>query len=101
MSLENAERFLHAMSTDPAVVERLLAVRQPGHMIETAVEIGRERGWLFTADELAARLDEVSATELADDHLRSVAGGFGALTSAFSQAIKSLGEGLSTVARKA
>jgi predicted ribosomally synthesized peptide with nif11-like leader len=80
MSLENAKRFLDAVSKDQALQQRLAAAGQPAEAIRLAVQAGSERGLPFTAEELGASVGPRpgdGSSELSDDQLESVAGGFG------------------------
>lgn len=106
MSLENVDRFLDAVKADPALLRRLGEAGGSRQLLDRAVELGEERGTPFTTEELATWLRGLGSghAELDDAQLRAVSGGsvssFSMLQSAFSQAIKSIGEGLSSMARK-
>ena len=107
MSIENVDRFLDAVKADPALQRSLGGTAEPRQLLERAVALSEQRGMPFTTEELGIWLRSVGSgpAELDDAQLRAVSGGsvsseFSMLQSAFSNAIKSIGEGLSSAARK-
>ena len=100
MSLENVDRFLDAVKADPALHRSLVEASQ-GQLLHRAVELSRERGMPFTTEELGLWLRGVGSGtgELTNGELAAVSGG-SMLQNSFSQVLKSIGEGISTVARK-
>jgi predicted ribosomally synthesized peptide with nif11-like leader len=107
MSIENVDRFLDAVKADPSLHRSLVEANGPQELMDRAVEMGRQRGMPFTADELAAWLRGLGSgtAELDDAQLRAVSGGsisseFLLLQNAFNNVTKSIGDGLSSVARK-
>lgn len=74
MSKENVKKFYEATKEDVEVNEELLEATAAGNIVEFA----KEKGYEFTKEEHDEFIAEVAATvsELSDDQLDKVAGGF-------------------------
>ena len=58
MSQENLERFREAVLADPGLQERLRATRDREAFAELVVRLGGERGYVFTAEDVAEAMRE-------------------------------------------
>jgi len=77
MSKANLEQFYQEVLKDQALQERFRTVAGSDSVAALAVELGQEKGYSFTAEEVQAYLDEMNASdqELSDELLEAVAGG--------------------------
>ena len=76
MSTERAVEFIAETAQNSSLQERLQQVKTP----EDILQIAREQGYEFTAEEMnlaTQAVEEVASGELSDEELESVAGGFG------------------------
>lgn len=77
--------YQEVVSNDSAVQERLKAATDLSSLAQLSVELGAEKGYNFTAEEVEAVLNQEIATaksqmstgeELSEEQLEAVAGGF-------------------------
>jgi hypothetical protein len=83
--MENAsvEKFFSLVKLDPQLTERLRVATTADQFAQLAAEMAGELGLAITASEFTAtvgKLKASGATELTDEELHSVAGGFGFIT---------------------
>jgi predicted ribosomally synthesized peptide with nif11-like leader len=72
MSLEKAKSFLNKAEEDDALREKLEDLEGDS---AAAVKLGAEHGFVFTAEEFNAAMDELYYGDLSDDELEDAAGG--------------------------
>jgi hypothetical protein len=105
MSQVDAKSFFARLARDPALRQAAVAELQgkTGSTSKRLIELGGRHGLTFNDAELRTALEEQQQAtgegELTDADLDGVAGG-SFLSNAFSNVIKTIGEGLSTTARK-
>ncbi|BAZ52081.1 hypothetical protein NIES4103_47400 [Nostoc sp. NIES-4103] len=78
MSKENLEQFYILVQNSEELQQQLGAIQDSQIFNETAVRLGQENGYSFTADEVDAFLNEKiqqNNAELSDRELEAVAGG--------------------------
>lgn len=79
MSVENVQAFFIEIQDNEAVQQTLESVGDRGGFEAMAVQLGQERGYEFSADEVGVYIDAVKAAlqngELTDDDLDGVYGG--------------------------
>lgn len=79
MSKASLEQFYQEILKDQALQERLRTVTDRDSMAALAVELGKEKGYSFTIEEVQVYIDEWTASrpqqELSDEQLEAVAGG--------------------------
>lgn len=82
MSKANLEQFYQEVLKDQGLQERLRTATDRDSTAALAVELGKEKGYSFTTDEVQAHIDEWTASrpqqELNDEMLEAIAGGGGA-----------------------
>lgn len=81
---ESLEQFFQMSSQDLELQEKLKAAPDREAYIRSIVELGKEKGYSFTSDQVATALDAAeseaassgeSASELSEEQLNAVAGG--------------------------
>jgi predicted ribosomally synthesized peptide with nif11-like leader len=82
MSTGQIEQFYSRASSDPAILNKLMADTQtPDEFIDKAVALGAEAGFTFSRDEADAwikeQIEAKASGELSDLQLEGVAGGKG------------------------
>jgi predicted ribosomally synthesized peptide with nif11-like leader len=79
MNQANVEKFYHEfIQNNPKLQEQLGATESKENFIETAVQLGKENGYIFTAEEVDSFMNQKSHgvnAELSDLELEAVAGG--------------------------
>ena len=75
MSVEAVKGFIEKIGGDEALAEKFKAA---GTDVDEVIRLGKENGFEFTAQDMKAVHDEMSqsGTELSDEDLEKVAGGF-------------------------
>lgn len=64
MALANLEQFRQDILKDPALQERLRTVTDRDSMVALIVQIGKEKGYNFSPEEVGRNLDELNASNL-------------------------------------
>jgi len=78
MSKENIEQFFNFIQNNQQLQQQLGAVQNKESFNELAVRLGQENGYIFTAEEAKAFINQKSQKselELSDTELAAVAGG--------------------------
>ena len=80
MSVETVNQFYQEVMQEPALLEKFQSAPDQESLANLAVEVGQQKGYSFTVDEveqaLAAQNAAASETgELSDEQLEAVAGG--------------------------
>ena len=82
MSKANLEHFYQEALKDQALQEQLRTATDRDSMAALAVELGKEKGYSFTTEEVQAYIDESTMSppqqELSNEMLEAIAGGGGA-----------------------
>lgn len=75
MSKEDVKKFIERVGDDPELTEK---VKSAGTDVDEVIRLGKENGFDFTAEDMKAAYEEISqsGTELSDEDLEKVAGGF-------------------------
>lgn len=71
MSVEQAKAFIEKLDNDKAFRSRVAKAESD----EARLELAKAAGFDFTAEDLAAAIDEFSSEELSEEDLEAVAGG--------------------------
>jgi predicted ribosomally synthesized peptide with nif11-like leader len=81
MSFESANQFYQQVLQEPALLQQFQSAPDRESLANLAVEVGQQKGYSFTAEEveqaLAAQSAASEAGELSDRQLEAVAGGKG------------------------
>ena len=85
MSTENVEKFFFQdVENDPSLQASLKAARDSGSFAQQAVQLGQEKGYSFTIEEVEAVMTAMESQsdegELNESELESVAGGCSGIT---------------------
>jgi predicted ribosomally synthesized peptide with nif11-like leader len=82
MSKSEIERFHQEVQRDPRLQDRLRQANNESKLVSVALELGQEKGYKFTKQELEAYLHEAGKSlakrELTEKELENVTGGAGA-----------------------
>ncbi len=80
MSFESVNQFYQEVMQEPALLEKFQSAPDRESLVNLAVEVGQQKGYSFTLDEveqaLAAQNAASETGELSDEQLEAVAGGF-------------------------
>ncbi|MCA1992632.1 MAG: Nif11-like leader peptide family natural product precursor [Coleofasciculus sp. S288] len=74
MSKANLEQFYQDVLQDQALQEQFRTATDPDSMAALAVQLGQEKGYSFTTEEVQAYIDD-QGQELSDELLEAIAGG--------------------------
>ncbi|NJS09142.1 MAG: Nif11-like leader peptide family natural product precursor [Microcoleus sp. CSU_2_2] len=81
MSVESVNQFYQQLMQEPALRQQFQAALDRESLVNLAVEVGQQKGYKFTAEEVKQALTAQSviseAEELSDQQLETVAGGSG------------------------
>ncbi|HAX79351.1 MAG TPA: Nif11-like leader peptide family natural product precursor [Cyanobacteria bacterium UBA11372] len=79
MSSATLDRFYQEVVSDPALQQRFQSVTDRETIVNTAVQLGQEKGYNFTYSEVEdwinIQTNNPSSGELKDEELETVAGG--------------------------
>jgi predicted ribosomally synthesized peptide with nif11-like leader len=79
MSVESVNQFYQEVMQEPALLEKFQAASDRESLANLAVEVGQQKGYSFTVDEveqaLAVQNADSETGELSDEQLEAVAGG--------------------------
>ena len=78
MSQENLQKFIKEAGRDPGVEKALRGSSSKGHFADTAVSLGAQKGYSFSAadvDQAMAKANIPDGQQLSEAQLASVAGG--------------------------
>ncbi len=79
MSVESVNQFYQEVMQEPALLEKFQAASDRESLANLAVEVGQQKGYSFTVDQveqaLAAQNAASETGELSDEQLEAVAGG--------------------------
>ena len=80
MSVETVNQFYQEVMQEPALLEKFQSAPDQESLANLAVEVGQQKGYSFTVDEveqaLAAQNAASETGELSDEQLEAVAGGW-------------------------
>jgi len=78
MSVESINQFYQEVMQEPALLEKFQSAPDQESLVNLAVEVGQQKGYSFTVDEVEQALAAQNAAqqeELSDEQLEAVAGG--------------------------
>jgi predicted ribosomally synthesized peptide with nif11-like leader len=79
MSVESVNQFYQEVMQEPALLEKFQSAPDQESLVNLAVEVGQQKGYSFTAEEveqaLAAQNAASETGELSDEQLEAVSGG--------------------------
>ena len=77
MSKANLEQLRQEVAQDPALQERLNQAQDNESLIATVTELGQEKGYSFTRQEVEEYIDEMNTSEqeISEEQLEAIAGG--------------------------